>query len=666
MKERARRKGVLLLGAFFVLFKGELFASQGAKASSERVLEEVVVTASRIEEPRSEVSSFVQVIPQERIELSSAQDLGDLFTQSGLGHVHKYPGFLTSRVAIRGLATDLFDQQKSRVLVLMDGVKAGTVNFAKIFLDDVERVEVLKGPASVLYGSQAMGGVINVITKRAKKEGFSGTLGFEAGSWDYYKGKAELLGKKGPVDFYLLATRSAQNDYDAKGYGRIKNTSWDAESLSAKLGFEPKRGHDLLLSLQYVKGWKIGSPGARYSPSLTDYSDKGKLSYALEYSNNYLKGKVFYVKDEDEWHYPVSRDFTKKDTKTKGISLIGNYTLWRGIKFIGGVDYNEIEVSSKRLLGAPYYPNSEYETYGVFGEGRLSLLEERLLLNLGARYDYFEDKIKATPGLKVNPRSVDFDRVTLRGGAVFRLNRDLSLKANLGTGFRAPAPDELAADFVSSWGTRYLGNPDLKPEKSKTLDFGLELRKSPLKLDFAYFMTDFKDKIISLYDSSLKAMTYKNVDGAEIQGFELNFALELGALFRLPFSLEPYADLTYHTKFVSKDPKEVSSYGSTLLYTPKWTGTFGLRGGSERLLFDLQAVYVGDEKVQDWDQKSPTYGKGVPKSDFTIFNLGVILRPHKHLEGTLKIENLFNRAYEYVRSYPMPERTLRAGLSFKF
>lgn len=133
-------------------------------------MEEIVVTATRIEEPKSETPSFVQTISQETIELSPSQNLGDLLTEAGIGHVHKYPGFLTGRVSIRGLASDLFDQQKSRVLFLIDGVRGGTVNFSKISLDDVERVEILKGPASVVYGSQAMGGVINVITKRPKRK----------------------------------------------------------------------------------------------------------------------------------------------------------------------------------------------------------------------------------------------------------------------------------------------------------------------------------------------------------------------------------------------------------------------------------------------------------------------------------------------------------------
>jgi len=91
---------------------------------------------------------------------------------AGTGHVHKYPGMLTSRVAVRGLPNDAHgDILKSKVLVLVDSGYAGTVNLAKLLVDEIERIEIVKGPASVLYGSQAMGGVINIITKKPKKRG---------------------------------------------------------------------------------------------------------------------------------------------------------------------------------------------------------------------------------------------------------------------------------------------------------------------------------------------------------------------------------------------------------------------------------------------------------------------------------------------------------------
>jgi len=107
---------------------------------------------------------------------------------------------------------------------------------------------------------------------------------------------------------------------------------------------------------------------------------------------------------------------------------------------VGG-QWDRVETTSWRNAGTPYYPDSQYDSYGVFGEGRLSLFNEKLLLNAGVRYDYFRDEILATPGItNIKPRKENLDHVTARGGAVYKLTDALSLKGNVGTAFRAPAP----------------------------------------------------------------------------------------------------------------------------------------------------------------------------------------------------------------------------------
>jgi vitamin B12 transporter len=130
-------------------------------------------------------------------------------------------------------------------------------------------------------------------------------------------------------------------------------------------------------------------------------------------------------------------------------------------------------------------------------------------------------------------------------------------------------------------------------------------------------------------------------------------------------SIEPFANITYHTRYSSKDELETGKYGKTLLYTPKWTGAFGIRAGKEKWDARLIANYTGDEKVQDW--APPSYGKNVvKKGDFTVVNLKGSYRPVKNLEITASVENLFDRAYEYVLSYPMPRRAFVGGVKWLF
>lgn len=647
----------------FSLLTTSAFASE--KTAS---LEEVVVTATRIEEPKKDVPASVQIITQEDIKNSTAKNAGDLISEASIGHVHKYPGALTSSIALRGLRTDLFNDLKSRVLVLINGHKAGTVNLAKIPVEDIERIEIVKGPASVLYGSSAMGGVINIITKEGK-EGIHGSIGGEIGSWEYWKTQAELNGKKGPFDFYLTASRSASGDYGAKDYGKIQNTGYDDETVSARLGYRFFDKHHISLGFQHWKGWEIGSPGARHDPDPDDYSDKGRDGFDIGYKTETFNVRYYLIKDRDEWHegptagkWETPYSIYLKKTDTQGANLQKTFSIGNHRIIIGG-QWDRIEVDTWRSVGPPYSPNSRYDTYGAFTEGRLSLLNKKLLLSAGLRYDYFENEIFETPGIPtVRPRKEEIDHATARGGLAYKITDNLRLKGNIGTAFRAPAPDELATDYIS-WGKRYLGNPDLKPEKSTSYDAGFEYSKDLLKGGLTFFHTDFKDKILSYYDSTLKAQTFKNVDGATLQGVEGSLSYDVGLAIGLGVSIEPFANITHHTRYSSKDDLEISKYGKTLLYTPKWTGAFGIKAGQDKWDARLIANYNGDEKVQDWS----TYPYPVvEKADFTVINLKGSYRPIKNLEITASIENLFDRAYEYVQYSPMPRRTIAAGIKWIF
>ncbi len=633
-------------------------------------LEDIVVTATRVEEPKKDVPASVQMITQEDIRNSTAQNAGDLIAEAGTGHVHKYPGVLTGRISLRGFSTDLFSPLKSRVLILINGHYAGTVNLAKIPVEDIERIEIVKGPGSVLYGSQAMGGVINIITKRIREEGLHASFSGEIGSWDYWKSQAEAGLKKGPFDLYFTASRSSRDNYYTKDYGEIKNTSYDDETVSLRLGYSFTKEHHLSVGVQHWRGWDIGSPGAIYAPDPDNYSDKERNGLDLNYTFNTLKIGYYLIKDKDEWHGGMTRgpgnsSITIKKTNTMGASVQKTFN-FGFIRLVTGADWNRIKITSSRNTGAPYFPNSRYSSYGVFTEARSEFMEKKLLLNIGIRYDYFKNEILSTNGLSVNPRDENIDHITVRGGVVYAINDAFRFKANIGTAFRAPAPDELATDYVSSWGTHYLGNPDLNPEKSTTYEAGIEYSSRPLRADFTFFHSRFKDKILNYYNTNLSAMTWKNVDGATVQGWEMNLAYDIGYAAGLNMIIEPFANVTYHTRYSAKDEDEISKYGKTLLYTPKWTGAFGIRAMGQRWDMRLIANYTGDERVMDWNRTSPTYGQVVKKGDFTVVNLKGSYRVHKNIEFTASVENLLNRAYEYVLGYPMPKRTYYAGLRIVF
>jgi len=636
-------------------------------------LEEIVVTATRIEEEVKDVSASVQVISKEEIRNSTAKNVGDLIAEAGIGHVHKYPGALTARISLRGLTTDLLSDLKNRVLILINGHYAGTVNLAKIPVEDIERIEIVKGPSSVLYGQSAMGGVINIITKKGKKEGISGFGRVEVGSWDYLNPQVELSVKEDPFDFYLTAGCSKRGDYKAKDYGKIQNTASKDNNLSFQLGYKISDNQHISIGFQQWKGWEIGSPDARYSPDPDDYCDKERNGFDVGYKG-IIEAKYYLINDRDEtFEGPTAGEWddtpnsiSLKKAITQGASLQKTFSIGEH-RVIAGGEWNRKEFKSSKTASAPYDPNCKYDTYGAFAEGRLSLLNKKLLPSIGVRYDYFKNRILQTPRIpSVKPREEKIDNVSLRGGVVYKLSDNLSLKGNFGNAFRAPAPDELATDYVSSGGTHYLGNPDLKPEKSISYDGGIEYRKDFLKCALSFFHTDFKNKIVGYYNNSLSAETFKNIDGATLEGIEVNSSYDIGLASGLGISIEPFANVTYHHKYKSKDKDEAKKYGGNLPYIPKWTGAFGIKGGMERWDVRLIANYTGKEKVDDWNPKSPTYGKALDKDDFTVVNVKGSYRPIEGIKITASIENLFDKAYEYVLGYPMPGRSITIGSEIGF
>jgi vitamin B12 transporter len=173
-------------------------------------LEDIVVTASRVKEEKTEVTSNITIINENEIKSSVATNLGDLLAQKGIGHIQKYPGSLTS-IGIRGFRTETHGNDlKGHVLTLLNGRRAGTGNLAKIMTKNIERIEIIRGPAAVQYGSAAMGGIVNAITKMGDAAP-SFFLDGKLGSFDYEEGSAGFSGKYKDLDFSGSFTRSSMD-----------------------------------------------------------------------------------------------------------------------------------------------------------------------------------------------------------------------------------------------------------------------------------------------------------------------------------------------------------------------------------------------------------------------------------------------------------------------
>ena len=540
----------LLLGAGLVVG-----TTQGARAQmradtiKRQNLSEVVVTATRSATERSRVPQVIQVITAKEIQATPNQEFTDVLKKNASVDIVQYPGLLAG-VGIRGFRPQTSGLNQ-RALLLVDGRPAGTSNLATLDLGSVERVEVLKGPASALYGSQAMGGVVNVITRKSRGPVRS-ALFAEYGSYQTFKFGGTTGGNlTEKLDFDLsLSMYDRAQDYRL-GHGGIFRrwlngasatktyadgtalTTDDARADGQTRSFTKLNYYAGALRLGYQLGarWHADVRGERFvarnvqSPNDIYYGDLGNSTKDIERQNLDLSATGDYGT-----HQLFVRGYTSKETNNNntlysGTAPIAPYRsfqsqyLWKGIQVkdvitLGGqhltvgLDHNEATSNSRRFNAAgttiaPYSPNYALNTTGLYAQAQLSLLADKLLVIPGVRYDFITYNVKATdlltafnPGKTTNP----FFSPSL--GAQLELAAGLRAHATLGRAYVTPDAYNVAGySQTAPNATRQVsitqGNADLKNESSLTYDAGLRyaLPARGFSADVTFFSTQVQNRI---------------------------------------------------------------------------------------------------------------------------------------------------------------------------
>jgi vitamin B12 transporter len=512
-------------------------------------LDEVVVTSLRTETKRRNVPQSMTVITKSAIALTPSGEVTDLLKKNAAVSIIQYPG-LSAGVGIRGFRPQ-FSGLNQRSLLLVDGRPAGTVNIATINPADIERIEVLKGPASALYGSSAMGGVINIITK--KSSGIvHGNVFAEYGSFETSKLGADAGGnitKKLDFNISFLTYDRAKNM--KLGKGNLFRDLFNADKAAYNYPNGPVDADDdrsdglrrdytklnyntgsLRLGYQISNTWRLEVRGERFSaknveapsdifygngrPSTKDierHNEEATLSAGLLHHKLSFRG---YTSEENNLNYTLTSGAVKiapyasfksltswKGLQAKDAYTLGNHTL------IFGLDYNSAATSSQSFLAtgaerAPFSPNYSLNTAAAYLQGQLNFLDHKLIVNPGLRMDLITYNVKQTPllttyagGRETNP----FLSPSL--AAQYTFIQLFTIHASTGRAFVTPDAYNVAgySEIIATNGKANLsqGNPDLKNENSISWDAGLRFSKTELGLsaDFTYYNTYVKDRITS-------------------------------------------------------------------------------------------------------------------------------------------------------------------------
>ncbi len=647
-------------------------------------LDEVVVTATRLPTPAKELPVPVQVITRKEIQGSRADDLATLLTEKLPEHFQKYPGALSS-ITIRGFSSDTTGTDiKGHVLVLIDGHRSGTGNIASIPLENVERVEVVRGPGSVVYGSSAMGGVVNIITRRGKGDP-SSEAGAEYGSNDYVKGHAGFSGGlfDERIGLSVTARTVTQGSYERGNGQLVPNTGYNDEAYSASLLARVAPDHTVFAVGNFYRAWDVGYPDAAYAPAASLDNTKnivrgyGSIDYDGALPDLGINWRLGYyrVEDRNRWDNPTG-DWgyfaSTTEANTQGaLAQVSFPTLSFG-RLLLGFSWDGTDISNyTNPEGSSWTPDSRYDNYAAFAEEKVKW--EKLTLTMGVRYDFFQEDILPTSGLDVLQKSQDFGHASWRTGLTYSFLDWLTGRMAVGTAFRAPTADELAGRFQMGGWTKVVGNPDLKPETGTTYDIGLDAQIGGFKAGLGFFYTDYSNRISAGFPASVDGdstwTTSRNVNGAILAAIEGNVSYKKSFTFHdTPLSLKPFANFVYYTQRSLED----ETYSRTLKTSvvpgvPLWDATGGIEVGiGRKTTFTFTGFYTGDEKQEDFNWLSPTYTQAIDKGGFVIFSARATYRPSKYLELFLVTDNLTDRDYSYVDGYPMPGRTFRGGITAHF
>lgn len=547
-----------------------------AAVDSVRRLAPVVTTATRTPVRADAVARRLDVVDRATIERTAFLDVTDVLKKEAGADVIQFGGLL-SGVGLRGFRPQ-YAGTTVRTLLLVDGRPAGVTNAALLDLGDAERVEVLRGPASALYGSSAMGGVINVVSRR-RTDALGGRVQAGVGSFGASELRAEGGGAlwRAPdgrqLDADVSVRRVAQTDNYRVGKGNLFRDLVGAEEVTLvdgdrvvgtaeEIGDGVRRANTTFRydAGQARVGWAFGS-GLRLDLRgdvlhADDVESPGNLAFAdSPFPGNSRKNvgrwsgdvaltgvvghhaplvRAWYAEEASEYYdQPDAGRFVNyvTDVFTRGVQVQDALALgWHSV--VAGVDATRTDEDSRRLTtpgvaAPPYVPNAAQQSLAAFAEWRWQALNGRLTGTLGARADRVSLELKET-ALRpdVQPGTRRFDVVTPSGSVLARLTSALAVRASVGRAFVAPGafatagltrttdPDDRVA-FAA-------GNPDLDPERSLTVDGGLvvALAEHGLELDAGYFHTRVRDRIspaLATFEAGAEPTT---PDGARVARVE--------------------------------------------------------------------------------------------------------------------------------------------------
>lgn len=502
------------------------------------ILPEIVVTATGRPEEVTKIAGTVQVVDGDKISKSSAKSVTDLLAENAVGFMSEWTAGQTL-LNMRGGATEGQGRDfKSEVLILLNGHRAGTANISKLSIADVERIEIVRGPSSVVYGSSNMGGVVNIILKTGRTA--PGTL-IEAstGSWNLAQGKAQTGGEAKGFDWYFGIAGANRMNYQVGGGAYEANTAFTREGSTGALGWQIDNDNrvDVMVRTDgvYDTGFRGSSSNifafdTRYNNSI-DFTYNGKTPD--DRFHMFLQG--YLIEDVDALNNPApfsnlngvtartTLDYNRRQINIEGVRAQPRYKFIPSNELLIGADWERSWITSTRARAggsavtqlSPQDNNETDQIWAFYAEDAQTLFNIWTIRG-GLRQTYGTTTLLQTPyAPTLVLGSVNYQTTTYSAGSTLKITDWLTARAGASTGFRAPTATELGSNFtITPIGTTIFGNPNLSPETSQQFEIGGTITTRDARLDLALFQNTISNRIAP--------QTISSIGGVVIQQYQNN------------------------------------------------------------------------------------------------------------------------------------------------
>lgn len=641
-----------------------------ASADQPDVIEtrEVVVSATKTPVPVTQVTSAVEVITGEELERRHVKTVAEalrlsqgltVFSDGG-------PGTNTS-VRIRGSNSD-------QVLVLIDGAimnsaTLGSFNFANLTTDNIERIEILRGAQSMLWGADAMGGVINITTKKGTGA-LSASAFAEYGSFSSIREGGQASGKKGPVDFSAAVSRWDYTGFSAVNYrrGASERDGYHNWQASTKVGIELPYEGRLDLNFRFLQGKSNfdGGFGSGFD-ILGAYTRSQQYVYSAAYqqpiTNWWTQVLTLSRQNENSRSSPgtSARDLatgfvfnpldpqfnpeSQINTVANRIEWQHNVQLGKPLLLTAGYQYRDQQGENLNLTtGGTDINNHIISSHAGFAQGQLNLW----------------DRVFATAGVRQDDYNVVGNATTYRATAGYlHQETGTKIRGSYATGFRAPTINQLYFPV--------LGNPNLKPEKSQSMDIGVDqyLLDNRLTLSGGFFWNHFRDMIVfqqnlavcgpdTVFGDPGGNFCAQNVGQVSTKGWEasVKYAVVKDVVFVKNLDVQ-----AQYTNTLTRNLDDNSGNRMPRMPVDQWSMIISYQP-IDPVRINLEGRYVGSRFNDVANRQS------MPA--FDVWNLSATYNVTNQVQTYVRADNIFNEKYEEILLFGTPVRSIFFGLRVNY